>query len=254
MENTFSRPDGRTANSLRRVRITPGVMKHAEGSVLVEFGDTRVLCAVSIEDKVPPFLMGKGQGWLTAEYAMLPRATETRNQRDSTKGKPNSRSLEIQRLIGRSLRGVLELKNLGERTLWIDCDVIQADGGTRTAAITGTWVALVQALNTLRERKQLSRPVIKGQVAAVSVGQWKNTPILDLCYLEDKDAEVDMNVVMMADGNFVEVQGTGESATFSRQQLGVLLDLAEGGITQLHQRQLEVVTQFTHYDRLWIKP
>jgi ribonuclease PH len=230
---TFERAGGRHADQLRPVRLTRGYTRHAEGSVLVEFGDTRVLCTVSIDDKVPPFLRGKGSGWLTAEYGMLPRSTGTRNEREATRGKQGGRTLEIQRLIGRSLRAVVDLPQLGERTLVVDCDVIQADGGTRTASITGAFVAVHDALDWLRERGGLPTLPIRNFVAAVSVGIHNGTPLLDLDYAEDSSCETDMNVVMTGAGAFVEVQATAEGAPFSAKELESMLKLARMGISRL---------------------
>src|SRR5262252_1652195 len=230
---TFERAGGRHADQLRPVRLTRGYTRHAEGSVLVEFGDTRVLCTVSIDDKVPPFLRGKGSGWLTAEYGMLPRSTGTRNEREATRGKQGGRTLEIQRLIGRSLRAVIDLEQLGERTLVVDCDVIQADGGTRTASITGAFVAVHDALSWLRERGGVATLPIRDFVAAVSVGIHNGTPLLDLDYAEDSSCETDMNVVMTGAGAFVEVQATAEGAPFSAKELESMLKLARMGISRL---------------------
>jgi ribonuclease PH len=229
----FERASGRRANELRPVRFTRSYTRHAEGSVLVEFGDTRVLCTVSIDDKVPGFLKGKGSGWLTAEYGMLPRSTGTRNEREATRGKQGGRTLEIQRLIGRSLRSVIDLKQLGERTLVVDCDVIQADGGTRTASITGGFVAVHDALAWLRERGGVATLPIRNFVAAVSVGMHSGTALLDLDYTEDSTCETDMNVVMTGSGAFVEVQATAEGAPFSPQDLEQMLGLARAGIGRL---------------------
>ncbi|MCY0893750.1 MAG: ribonuclease PH [Acidibacillus sp.] len=235
------RGDERLANQLRDVTITRNYIKHAEGSALIEVGNTRVLCTATVEEKVPPFLRGAGQGWITAEYSMLPRATEQRTQREATRGKLGGRTMEIQRLIGRSLRAILDLKDLGERTLWIDCDVIQADGGTRTAAITGAFVAVVDALTILRKRGTLQKAPIRDYLAATSVGMVNDEMLLDLRYKEDSIASVDMNIVMTGSKRLVEVQGTGESATFSRQQLNEMVDLAETGILQLIALQTEVL-------------
>ncbi len=228
------RIDGRANNELREVTFQPHFVKHPEGSVLISMGETKVICTASIEDRVPPFMRGQGKGWITAEYAMLPRATEQRNIRESSKGKVTGRTMEIQRLIGRSLRSIIDLSKIGERTIWIDCDVIQADGGTRTASITGAFVALAFAVDkALRDGKIKEWP-IRDFLAAVSVGvDAKEGEILDLCYQEDAAAEVDMNVVMTGSHQFVELQGTGEEATFSRDQLNTILDLAEGGIDSL---------------------
>jgi ribonuclease PH len=229
----LERAGGRRADQLRPVRLTRGYTRHAEGSVLVEFGDTRVVCTVSIEDKVPAFLKGKGSGWLTAEYGMLPRSTGTRNEREAARGKQGGRTLEIQRLIGRSLRSVVDLQQLGERTLFVDCDVIQADGGTRTASITGAFVAVHDALGWLRERGGVTTLPIRDFVAAVSVGLHRGTPLLDLDYSEDSSCETDMNVVMTGTGAFVEVQATAEGAPFSAQELESMLKLARMGISRL---------------------
>mgnify|MGYP003333582488 FL=1 len=231
--SVFARPDGRAADALRPVSITRGYTKHAEGSVLVAFGDTRVLCTASVEAKVPAFLKGKGQGWLTAEYGMLPRATHTRSDREAAKGKQSGRTQEIQRLIGRSLRAVVDLQALGERTITIDCDVLQADGGTRTASITGAFVAVHDAIATLRASGALGVDPIRDHVAAVSVGVFEGQPVLDLNYIEDSGCETDMNVVMTGSGGFVEIQGTAEGAPFTRAQLDVLVGLAGDGIARL---------------------
>jgi ribonuclease PH len=227
------RPSGRQSDELRNVRLTRHYTKHAEGSVLVEFGDTRVLCNVSIDEKVPNFLKGKGQGWVTAEYGMLPRATHSRTHREAASGKQGGRTLEIQRLIGRSLRAAVDLKLLGERTLTIDCDVIQADGGTRTASITGGCVALVDALRRLREKHSLTADPLKQLIASVSVGIYQGTPVLDLDYAEDSNAHTDMNVVMDDGGRFIEVQGTAENAAFTRAEMSAMTELAEGGVRRL---------------------
>ena len=235
------RPSGRAPEELRAVRITRNFTRHAEGSVLVEFGDTRVLCTASVEETVPGFLRNTGKGWVTAEYGMLPRATHTRSRREAAQGKQGGRTLEIQRLIGRALRAVVDLKALGERTITIDCDVLQADGGTRTAAITGGYVALVDAVNTLVRKGALRDSPIHGQVAAVSVGIWSGTPVVDLDYAEDSEAETDMNVVMNNGGGFIEVQGTAEGHAFRRNELDELLNLAANGIGQLLAKQLEAL-------------
>jgi ribonuclease PH len=229
----IERAAGRRADQMRSVRLTRAYTRHAEGSVLVEFGDTRVLCTVSIDEKVPPFLRGKGSGWLTAEYGMLPRSTGTRNEREATRGKQGGRTLEIQRLIGRSLRAVVDLRQLGERTLVVDCDVIQADGGTRTASITGAFVAVYDALSWLRERGGITALPVRDFVAAVSVGIHNGTPLLDLDYSEDSSCETDMNVVMTGGGAFVEVQATAEGAPFSAAQLAAMVGLARNGIDRL---------------------
>jgi ribonuclease PH len=223
------------------VRLTRGYAKHAEGSALVEFGDTHVLCTASIEEMVPPFLRGKGQGWITAEYGMLPRSTHTRSQREAAKGKQSGRTQEIQRLIGRSLRAVVDLKALGERTVTIDCDVLQADGGTRTAAITGGYVALAEACEALAKRRSFANSPIHGQIAAVSVGIVGGVPVLDLDYAEDSQAETDMNVVMNNGGAFVEIQGTAEGHAFRRNELDSLLDLAVTGVSQLFALQAQAL-------------
>jgi ribonuclease PH len=235
------RPDGRQPKDLRPVRINCDVLKYAEGSVLIEMGDTKLICSASVEDKVPPFLKGHGQGWVTAEYSMLPRSTEVRMPRDSVRGRISGRSCEIQRLIGRSLRSVIDMKGLGERTIWIDCDVIQADGGTRTAAITGAFVALVDALRKLKVRENWDKIPIRDYVAAVSVGKVNQELLVDLCYLEDSHAEVDMNVVMTGDGRFVEIQGTAEGTPFSVKDLQGFLALAARGIKQLIGIQQEAL-------------
>jgi ribonuclease PH len=235
------RADGRAFNQLRPVKITPGFLSYAEGSVLIELGRTRVLCAVTLEDRVPMFLKGTGRGWVTAEYSMLPRSTLTRTQRDSVQGRVNGRSQEIQRLIGRSLRAVTDLPAMGERNLIVDCDVIQADGGTRTAAITGAYVALYQAFKNMKSMGIISSIPLKSAVAATSVGIVRSYMMLDLCYEEDSQAEVDSNVVMTDQNAFVEVQGTAENKCFSRQSLDALLNLAEGGIKQLFEIQKEVI-------------
>jgi ribonuclease PH len=225
------------------VSFTRGFQRHAEGSVLVDFGATRVLCSASVEDRVPPFLKGKGQGWVTAEYGMLPRATHTRNAREAARGRQGGRTLEIQRLIGRSLRAVLDLKALGERTVTLDCDVLHADGGTRTAAITGAYVALVDAMRRLRADGTLRNDPLHGQIAAVSVGIYRGTAVLDLDYAEDVEAETDMNVVMNDAGAFVEVQGTAEGHAFRRSELDQLLDLAAGGVAELIMLQRQALQE-----------
>ena len=227
------RPSNRTPLQLRPVKITRRYTKHADGAVLIECGDTKVLCTASVDEKVPPFLRGKGQGWLTAEYGMLPCSTGERMQREAAKGKQSGRTLEIQRLIGRALRSVVDLGKLGERTIQIDCDVIQADGGTRTASITGAYVALHDAVERLLQRKLLESTPILDQVAAVSVGIYQGVPVLDLDYPEDSSCDTDMNVVMTGHLGLVEVQGTAEGVTFDRQELNAMLDLAQQGIQQL---------------------
>lgn len=235
------RPSGREPDQLRPVKLSRGFAKHAEGSILIEFGDTHVLCTASVEETVPSFLRGKGQGWITAEYGMLPRATHTRSPREAAKGKQSGRTQEIQRLIGRSLRAVIDLKALGERTITIDCDVLQADGGTRTASITGGYVALAQACEKLMKRGALKTNPLHGQIAAISVGIFGGAPVLDLDYAEDSQAETDMNVVMNNGGAFVEVQGTAEGHAFRRHELDALLDLAAKGLEQLFALQLETL-------------
>ncbi len=227
------RPSKRKPDQLRAVSIERGYTKHAEGSVLVTFGDTKVLCTASVEDKVPGFLRGKGQGWLTAEYGMLPRATNTRGDREAARGKQSGRTQEIQRLIGRSMRAVVDLGKLGERTIQIDCDVLQADGGTRTASITGAFVAVHDALTWLKGKGAFAELPIQNFVAAVSVGVYKGTPVLDLDYAEDSNCDTDMNVVMTGTGGFIEVQGTAEGAAFSKAELDALLGLADKGIREL---------------------
>jgi ribonuclease PH len=234
---TIARPSGRSPDQLRPVRIERGHTRHAEGSVLVCFGETRVLCTASVENKVPGFLRGKGEGWITAEYGMLPRATHTRSDREAARGKQGGRTLEIQRLIGRALRACVDRNALGERTITLDCDVLQADGGTRTAAITGAYVALVDAVRWLQKRREISRDPIHGAVAAVSVGVYRGVPVLDLDYAEDSDCDTDMNVVMNDGGGFIELQGTAEGHAFRRDELDALLGLAESGIRDLFEAQ-----------------
>ncbi len=234
---SFARPSGRAPEQLRTVAIERGFSRHAEGSVLVRFGDTRVLCTASVENRVPGFLRGKGEGWVTAEYGMLPRATHTRGDREAARGKQGGRTLEIQRLIGRSLRACVDRAALGERTITLDCDVLQADGGTRTAAITGAYVALVDAVRWLQARKEIARDPIIGAVSAVSVGIFRGVPVLDLDYPEDSDCDTDMNVVMNDGGGFIEVQGTAEGHAFRRNELDALLVLAEQGCTELFAAQ-----------------
>lgn len=229
----FSRPSGRAPHQLRAVRFERGFTRHAEGSVLVSFGDTRVLCTASVENRVPGFLRGKGEGWVTAEYGMLPRATNTRNDREAARGKQGGRTLEIQRLIGRSLRACVDRKALGERTITLDCDVLQADGGTRTAAITGAYVALVDAISALRGRGEIGRDPVHGAIAAISVGVYRGVPVLDLDYAEDSDCDTDMNVVMNDGGGFIEVQGTAEGHAFRRAEMDAMLQLAEAGVAEL---------------------
>ncbi|TCV84114.1 ribonuclease PH [Sulfurirhabdus autotrophica] len=227
------RPSNRKPDQLRNIRITRHYTKHAEGSVLIECGDTKVICTASVVEKVPGFLKGKNQGWMTAEYGMLPRSTDSRMDREAARGKQSGRTQEIQRLIGRSLRAVVDLTKLGERTIHVDCDVIQADGGTRTASITGAFVAVHDAITLLLEKKLIAESPLSDFVGAISVGVYKGVPVLDLDYLEDSDCDTDMNVVMTGSGGFVEVQGTAEGAPFSREEMGAMLDLAQSGIQQL---------------------
>lgn len=242
------RIDNRKNNSVRHTKITRNYIKHAEGSVLIEVGDTKVICTASIEDKVPPFLKGTGEGWITAEYNMLPRSTATRKIRDIARLKQDGRTMEIQRLIGRALRSVVDLKALGEKTIWIDCDVIQADGGTRTTSITGAFVALVDAINKIHRNKPFKVYPIREFVCATSVGIVNGEKMIDLCYEEDSSAQVDMNIVGTGNGEFVEIQGTGEEAPFSRKDLNELLDLGERGIKQIIQIQKDILKM----DALWI--
>ncbi len=237
----MERIDGRSFDELRPVKISKDYLMHPEGSVLIEMGNTKVICTVSIEERVPPFLKGSGKGWITAEYSMLPRSTHTRKFREATKGKIEGRTHEIKRLIGRALRSVVDLDKLGERTLWIDCDVIQADGGTRTASITGACVAVIEALTKMVNDGVLKSLPIKNYIAAVSVGIVGGNPMLDLCYEEDSSAKVDMNVVMSDKGEFIEVQGTGEEAPFNRDELNKLLELAEKGINDLIDIQRSII-------------
>ena len=237
----FTRPSGRAADQLRAVRLTRHYTRHAEGSVLVECGDTQVLCTASVLEKVPPHVKGSGGGWLTAEYGMLPRATHTRGDREAARGKQSGRTQEIQRLIGRSLRAAVNLDRLGERTLHIDCDVLQADGGTRTASITGAWVAVHGALEWLVREGKLAENVMRDQVAAVSVGIWNGVPVLDLDYAEDVACDTDMNVVMLGESGLIEVQGTAEGVAFNRGELNALLDLAEKGGRELMAAQKAVL-------------
>src|SRR5689334_3456648 len=238
---SFARTDGRAADELRPAKITPGFLPYAEGSVLIEMGNTRVVCAASLEDRVPPFLRNSGQGWLTAEYAMLPRATQTRTGREIGRGGPSGRTHEIQRLIGRSLRAIADMKALGERTITLDCDVLQADAGTRTAAITGAYVAFALASRQLLKIGKIQRSLSTDQVAAISVGIVGNTPLLDLKYDEDSRAEVDMNVVCTGDGRFIELQGTAEREPFSRTQMDELVVLASRGIERLIGIQKQIL-------------
>jgi ribonuclease PH len=238
---TVVRPSGRAPDQLRPVSIERGYTRHAEGSVLVSFGNTRVLCTASVDNKVPGFLRGKGEGWVTAEYGMLPRSTHTRSDREAARGKQGGRTLEIQRLIGRTLRACVDRGALGERTITLDCDVLQADGGTRTAAITGAYVALVDAVGWLRKRGEIKRDPIFGAVAAVSVGVYQGVPVLDLDYDEDSACDTDMNVVMNDGGGFIELQGTAEGHAFRRDELDALLALAENGIGQLLELQRQAL-------------
>ena len=236
------RPSQRDLHQLRDVTLIRHYTKHAEGSVLVKFGDTHVLCTASVEEKVPGFLKGKGQGWVTAEYGMLPRSTGSRMYREAAKGKQSSRTQEIQRLIGRSLRAIIDLEKLGERSIQIDCDVIQADGGTRTASITGAYVALHDAISTLLKSGKIAESPLKDSVAAISVGMHQGQPVLDLDYIEDSDCDTDMNVVMTGSGGFVEIQGTAEGVPFSREAMDAMLNLAILGIQQLTDKQKEVLS------------
>jgi len=242
---TVTRTDGRAAGAIRPTRITPDYTMHAEGSVLMESGNTKLIITASVEDRVPPFMRGTGKGWVTAEYGMLPRATNTRTQREATAGKVGGRTQEIQRLIGRSLRSIMRLTELGERTIWVDCDVIQADGGTRTAAITGGFVAMALAIDRLKQRGLLAQIPIQDYVAATSVGVVGGTPMLDLAYDEDSKADVDMNVVKTSDGRFIEVQGTAEGPPFPRDTLDDLLSLADRGIAALITIQRQLLNDLT---------
>ncbi|HUE87012.1 MAG TPA: ribonuclease PH [Vicinamibacterales bacterium] len=237
----MTRQNDRAPDELRPTTLTPNFLLHAEGSVLIEVGRTRVICTASVEDRVPPFLRNTGKGWVTAEYGMLPRATNTRTTREAAQGKVGGRTMEIQRLIGRSMRSVVRMTELGERTIWIDCDVIQADGGTRTASITGAFVAMVLALDALKQQDVLRAIPVNDYVAATSVGIVGGMPLLDLAYEEDSKADVDMNIVKTGDGRFIEVQGTAESEPFSSHALAGLLELAERGITQLIDKQREII-------------
>ena len=237
------RPSGRDASQMRAVHFTPDFTRHAEGSVLAEFGDTRVLCNASVEGRVPPWLRGKGSGWVTAEYGMLPRATNTRSGREAARGKQSGRTLEIQRLIGRSLRAVIDLEALGERTITLDCDVIQADGGTRTAAISGAFIALSLAVHKLVSAGKIPTNPLHGQVAAVSVGIYRGVPVLDLDYPEDSAAETDMNIVMNEAGRFIEVQGTAEGHAFSEEELSSMFALARTGIDEIIAAQNEALAR-----------
>ncbi|MBT5485406.1 MAG: ribonuclease PH [Gammaproteobacteria bacterium] len=238
-----TRPSGRQANELRKIQITRGFTSHAEGSVLVEFGETKVICTASLEGNVPRFLKGSGKGWVTAEYGMLPRSTGSRMDREAARGKQSGRTQEIQRLIGRSLRAAVNLEKLGENTIKIDCDVIQADGGTRTASITGACVALVDAVNYMLEKKMLKENPMQQMIASVSVGVYRGMPVLDLDYIEDSSAETDMNVVMTESGGFIEIQGTGEDGDFSLEDLNQMIDLARHGIDNLFEVQKTTLGQ-----------
>ncbi len=237
------RPSGRQPDDLRTIRLTRNYTKHAEGSVLVEFGDTKVICTATVEERIPRFLKGKGQGWITAEYGMLPRSTGMRMGREAAQGRQGGRTMEIQRLIGRSLRAVVDLSALGERTITVDCDVIQADGGTRTASITGGFVALADAITHLKAKKLIKKDPLHGQIASVSVGIYNGTPVLDLDYAEDSNAETDMNVVMNDGGAFIEVQGTAEGHAFRREEMDAMLNLAVKGIEELLQHQREALAE-----------
>jgi len=241
MQSSNIRPSQRAHNQLRDVEIIRHYTKHAEGSVMVKFGDTHVLCTASVDEKVPGFLKGKGQGWVTAEYGMLPRSTGSRMDREAARGKQSGRTQEIQRLIGRSLRAIIDLEKLGERSIQIDCDVIQADGGTRTASITGAYVALHDAITTLLKSGKITESPLKDSVAAISVGVYQGAPVLDLDYIEDSDCDTDMNVVMTGSGGFVEIQGTAEGEPFARDAMNAMLDLALHGISQLTIKQKEVL-------------
>ena len=239
--SNLQRPSGRSANQLRSVEIIRNYTKHAEGSVLVKFGDTHVLCTASVDEKVPGFLKGKGQGWVTAEYGMLPRSTGSRMDREAAKGKQSGRTQEIQRLIGRSLRAIIDLEKLGERSIQIDCDVIQADGGTRTASITGAYVALHDAISFLLTKNSIKESPLRDSVAAISVGVYKGLPVLDLDYVEDSDCDTDMNIVMTGKGGFVEIQGTAEGEAFSDADMQAMLVLAKAGIAELSAKQKQVL-------------
>ncbi|MBM7555042.1 ribonuclease PH [Thalassobacillus pellis] len=242
------RTDDRKSNQLRPIKIETNYVKHPEGSVLISVGDTKVICNASVEDRVPPFMRGQGKGWITAEYAMLPRATEQRNIRESSKGKVSGRTMEIQRLIGRALRAVVDLDKVGERTIWVDCDVIQADGGTRTASITGAFVAVVLALGKLLDKKAIKEMPINDYLAAISVGVMQDgKEVLDLCYEEDSKAHVDMNVVMTGKGEFVELQGTGEESTFSVSELQTMLSLAKEGMDKILEIQREAIGELAEH-------
>lgn len=243
----MTRIDGRNNDELRNIKITRKFLDNPQGAVLIEMGNTKVICTAMVEDRVPPFLKGKGTGWVTAEYSMLPGSTLTRKIRESSRGKVEGRTQEIQRLIGRSLRSIVDLEKLGERTIWIDCDVIQADGGTRTASITGAFVALIDALNTLRVDKKIKNIPVKNFLSAISVGVVNDTCILDLCYKEDSNAKIDMNIIMTNKGEFVEIQGTGEEAPFTRDELNELMRLAEIGNRQLINAQKEALGEICDF-------
>ncbi len=235
------RPSGRATDEMRQVKFTRNYTMHAEGSVLVEFGNTKVLCTATVDDRTPPWLRGKGQGWVTAEYGMLPRSTNSRMGREAARGKQGGRTMEIQRLIGRSLRAIVNLEALGERQVIVDCDVIQADGGTRTASISGAYIALCDAIQTLLDSKAIKKDPLMGQLASISVGIYKGNPVLDLDYAEDSNAETDMNVVMNNAGHFIEVQGTAEGHAYSRDEMNAMLDLAEKGINEIIEIQDETL-------------
>ena len=237
----MARHDGRSDDQLRTVEMLPDYLENPAGSVLISMGRTRVLCSASVDERVPPFLVGSGEGWVTGEYAMLPAATDRRTQREVNKGKPSGRTMEIQRLIGRSLRSVVDRKALGDRTIWVDCDVLQADGGTRTASITGGFVAMCLALKSLREKNVLKRPVLTGMLAAISVGVVQGTPVLDLDYVEDSAAAVDMNIVRTDAGEYIELQGTAETTPFNRESLNRMLELGDIGIDNLLGKQRELL-------------
>jgi ribonuclease PH len=239
---SLQRPSGRAPDQLRPITIQRGFTRHAEGSVLISFGDTRVLCTASVEEKVPGFLRGKGEGWLTAEYGMLPRSTHDRMQREAARGGQGGRTMEIQRLIGRSLRACVDRVALGERTITLDCDVLQADGGTRTAAITGAYVALIDAISGLRKKGAIKRDPVVGAIAAISVGVWNGVPVLDLDYAEDSSCDTDMNVVMNDGGGFIEIQGTAEGHAFRREELDALLALAGKGVAELCELQRQALS------------
>lgn len=237
------RPSGRAPDQLRDINITRHYTKHAEGSVLIEFGETKVLCNATVESKVPGFLRGQGQGWVTAEYGMLPRSTGSRMGREAARGKQGGRTMEIQRLIGRSLRAAVDMKALGEHTITVDCDVIQADGGTRTASITGAFVALVDAVSYMLDNNMIETDPVNGHIASISVGIYQGTPVMDLDYAEDSSCETDMNIVMNDEGGFIEIQGTAEGAAFSPDELNAMLDLGKQAIDQLIEKQREALNQ-----------